>query len=120
MILKYFYSHDDRFLSVAGSHRTNETDRRRDSSKIHHGAKLPHENVVMKRDGCVQSYSCTPCVSAASVQRRCQFTAGRERQLTGDDFNEANFAFGPVSDPRRAPFDHDDLPEPAEGAGDGS
>jgi len=45
--------------------------------------QLADGNVVMKRDECVQSYSCTPCVSAAPVQRRCQFTAGRERLLCG-------------------------------------
>jgi hypothetical protein len=55
--------------------------------------QLADGNVVIKRDECVQSYSCTPCASAAPVQRRCQFTAGRERQLTGDVSTAANFRY---------------------------
>jgi hypothetical protein len=49
--------------------------------------QLGDRNVVMKRDECVQSYSCTPCVLAGLVQRRREFTAGRDRLLCGTHFH---------------------------------
>jgi hypothetical protein len=48
--------------------------------------QLGDRNIVMKRDECVQSYSCTPCVSAGPVQRHREFTAGSERLLCGMHF----------------------------------
>jgi hypothetical protein len=48
--------------------------------------RLGERNVVMKHVECVPSYSRTPCVFAGLVQRRREFTAGRERLLCGTHF----------------------------------